>query len=618
MPTSEASSPSCIAPSAIPSAEELRQKLLQQIFEFNTDKNTPQDLRIHVTGLTLEEGAVFECDPSPDTEDPGSQAPHNTSQNSPPVPPSAILDTDNHSPKTPETQPEHETPKSKEELAYWREKKIKLRDFQCEKETLEMEGRRRAAKEQVDARWQERALKDWRENKAKIKHDIVPDADGNNERINHDIERDEDVLREAAIDKDVTNGRIAPKGDKKKSPPKGINQLAESRRKLNKEWAIRGGHRIAVRQNDESMRNDLLRSVNRAITAAEGVVLKGAEQFMDFVNGDGAWNDTTEGGIKYINEDSRVRDEHSLAYSRSGHAPPLLVEAETESRRRHGNEYGNGSPVSEERGRRRARAARDTSPHWQAHKRKQERAAEDPLRSTRRTSLPEASPLHHGRKHANDVLRKDVPVETFRLAQEAEKRPFVFSPGANIQIPRMSPLVPKVVKPQPKPEPLPVIFPVPAIRDSRLLPNESPAQWKVRTQRETANAKFEKEKSEYEGEVEAATKDEQAGLKGILKRDGKGKGKAIAWADEPTDSKGENEINLREKTLSFNERADQEELRILDKKRAKREGKYKCLATESKIERGNMAARQRAEELAEKLLRGGGGSEDRTHTAAGR
>ncbi|KAJ8065831.1 hypothetical protein OCU04_006494 [Sclerotinia nivalis] len=475
-----------------------------------------------------------------------------------------------------------------------------------------MEGRRRAAKEQVDARWQERALKDWRENKAKNKYDTVPDADGNNERINHNIERDEDVLGEAAINKDVRNGGIAPKVDKKKPPPKGITQLAESRRKLNKEWAISGGHRIAVRQNDESTRNNLLRSVNRAIAAAEGVALKGAEQFMDFVNGDGARNGTTEGGVKYINEDSRVRDEHSLAYPRSGHAPPLLVEAETESRRRGGNEYGNGSPVSEERERRRARAARDTSPHSQAHKRKQERAAEDPLRSTRRTLAPESPPLHQGHKHANDVLRKDVPVETFRLAQEAGKRPFVFSPGANIQIPPMSPLVLKVVKPQP------IIFPVPAIRDSRLLPNESPAQWKVRTQREIANAKFEKQKSKYKEEVEAARKDEQAGLKGILKRDGKGKDKAIAWADEPTDTKGENEINTREKTLSFNERADREELRILCKKRAKREGKYKCLATESKIERQNMAARQRAEELAEKLLGGGGGLEDRTDTAAGK
>ncbi|CAD6456905.1 3000802a-aa7e-4831-b9d0-99827151b752-CDS [Sclerotinia trifoliorum] len=612
MSTSEASS-SCATPRATSSPEELRQKLLQRIFEYNTDKNTPPDLRIHVTGLTLEEGAVFERDPSPDIEDPGSQAPHHA-----PVLPSAILDPNDRSPKTPETQPEHETPKSKEELTYMLGAKIKLRDLQREKETLEMEGRRRAAKEQIDTRWQERALKDWRENKAKVNYDTVPDAGGNNERIHHNIDHDEDVLQQAAIDNDLGSGGIGPIVNKKKSPPKGINHLAESRRKLNKEWAISGGHRMAVRQNDESTRNNLLRNVNRAIAAAEAAALKGAGQFEVVVDRDGARSDTTDGEAKYTNKDSRFRDEHYLASPGSGHAPPPLVDAETESRRRGGNEYRNGSPVPEERGRRRGRAARDTSSDSQTHKRKQERAVEDPLRSTGRTPPSKGPPLHQGHKHANDVLRKDVPVETLRLAQEAEKSCFVVLPGANIQIPPMSPLVPKVVKPQTKLEPLPVIFPVPAIRDSRLLPNGSPAQWKLRTQREMAKANFEKDKSKYKAEVGAARKNEQAGLKGILKRDRKGKDKAIAWADEPTDSEGENMINPREEMVSYNDRADQEELRKLDDKRAKWEENYKCLATESKIERENMAARQRAEELAEKLLRGGGGSEDRKDTATGK
>lgn len=272
--------------------------MLHRIFEYNTDKNTPPDLRIHVTGLTLEEGAVFERDPSPDTEDAGSRAPHNI-----PVLPGAILDPDDRFPKTPETQPEHEIPKSKEEVTYMLETKIKLRDLEREKETLEMEGRRRAAKEQIDARWQERALKDWRENKVKVKYDTLPDTD-----------HDEDALRQAAIDKNLRGGEIAPTVNKKKSPPKGINQLAESRRKLNKEWAISGGHRIAVRQNDESTRNHLLRNVNRAIAAAEGAALKGAKQFKAVVDGEGARNDTTDGGVKYTNKDSRESETNTLLH----------------------------------------------------------------------------------------------------------------------------------------------------------------------------------------------------------------------------------------------------------------------------------------------------------------
>lgn len=137
--------------------------------------------------------------------------------------------------------------------------------------------------------------------------------------------------------------------------------------------------------------------------------------------------------------------------------------------------------MPEERGRRRAHEARDTSSHSQARRRKQEGAAEDPLRSTGITPLSEGPPLHQRHKDANVVLHKDVPAETFRVAQQAEKGRFVAWPGANIQIPPMSPLVPKVVKPQTKLEPLPIVFPVPAIRDPRLLPNESPAQWKLRT-----------------------------------------------------------------------------------------------------------------------------------------
>ncbi|TGO42852.1 hypothetical protein BHYA_0005g01180 [Botrytis hyacinthi] len=629
--------------STTPSAQELRQKLLAQIFEYNTDANTPSELRIHVTGLTLEEGAIFERDPSPVIKDPGFQTPANASREGPSLC-NAAIDIKSPLPKDSKTPLKREAPESKE-FTHRRDTKIKLRDLQREKETLEMEGRRRAAKEQIDARWQDRALKDFRENKAEIKYNIVPGAGGRDkvvitdmqqtknisgtggvlsgnaidERIEYNIQHDEDSLRQSLID--IINGESGRPNrqttpNRRRSPkiPTGTRQLAESRRKLNKEWVASETHRRAIRQDDESTRKNLLKGVNRAIATAEE---KGAEKFRDFVNGDRAWENTTEVVYNSKDKDSRLRDESPLAYARPEYASPHSARNGPESRGRGENGYAHELLVSEER--ERTAYTEGTLPPVQAHmKQGLPRARANP--QAHNGGLPER-PRREKLYGGNHIPEKNGPPQAFRSTQEEKDRPFVYRPRENIQMPPMSPLDPKVAQPQRRPnsklEHLPVIFPVPAIRDSRLLPSESPAQWKIRSQREAAHAKFEREKSKYQEEVETAKKDEQASPKGILRRDGKGKGKGIAWADKPTDSK-DDDMSSMGKTPSFNQRADQEEFRKLQDKRAIREGKYKCHATESTIERENLAAREKAKALAEKLMRGGGGSEDQRDLRAGK
>ncbi|TGO18220.1 hypothetical protein BTUL_0011g00260 [Botrytis tulipae] len=638
---------STTAPSSTtPSAQELRQKLLVQIFEYNTDANTPSEPRIHVTGLTLEEGAIFERDPSPVIKDPGFQTPANTPREGPSS--YATIDIKSPLPKDSKTSLKREAPESKE-FTHWRDTKIKLRELQREKETLEMEGRRRATKEQVDARWQDRALKDLRENKAEIKYNIVPGADGRDkvvitdvqqpknvsgtggvlsgntidERIEYNIRHDEDTLRQSLID--IINGesgrqnRKTTPDQRRRSPkiPTGTRQLAESRRKLNKEWVASEGHRRAIRQDDESTRKNLLKGINRAIATAEDMVMNGAEQFRDFVNGDRAWENTTEVVYNSKNKDSRLRDESPLAYARLEYASPHSARNRLESRSRGENRYAHELLVSEDK--KRTAYTEGTSPPVQAHvKQALPMARANPQAHS--SGLPEP-PRREKLYGSNHIPEKNGPPQALRSTQEEKDRPFVYRPRENIQIPPMSPLVPKVTQPQRRPNPklehLPVIFPVPAIRDSRLLPSESPAQWKIRTQCEAAHAKFEREKSKYQGEVETAKKDEPASPKGILRRDGKGKGKGIAWADKPIDST-EDDMSSMGKTLSVNQRADQEEFRKLQEKRAIREGKYKCHATESTIERENLAAREKAKALAEKLMRGGGGSEDQRDLRAGK
>ncbi|KAF5877811.1 uncharacterized protein Bfra_002181 [Botrytis fragariae] len=634
--------------STTPSAQELRQQLLAQIFEYNTDVNTPSELRIHVTGLTLEEGAIFERDASPGIRNPRIQTPANAPREGLTSLRNATLDIKSSPPKDSTTTLEREASKSRE-LTHWRDAKIKLRDLQREKETLEMEGRRRAAKEQIDARWQDRALKDFKENKAEIKYDIVPGVDGSDkvvitdvqypksvsgtggvlsgnaidERIKYNIRHDEDSLRKSLIDiingESVRQNRKTTSNRRRRSPkiPTGTRQLAESRRKLDKEWVASEGHRRAIRQDDESTRKNLLKGVNRAIATAEEMVLKGAEQLIDFVNGDQAWENTTEVVYDNKNKDSRLRDESPLAYARLGYSSPFSARNEPESKSRGGNRYAHELLVSEER--ERTAYTEGTSPPFQAHmKRALPRArANTQAHSGGLPEPPRREKLYGG----NYIPEKDGSPQAFRSTQEEKDRPFVYRPRENIQIPPMSPLAPKVTQPQrrsnSKLEHLPVVFPVPTIRDSCLLPSESPAQGKIRTQREEAHAKFEREKSKYQGEVETAKKKEQASPKGILSRDGKGKGKGIAWADKPIDFK-EDDMPSMGKTLSFNQRADQEELRRLQEKRATREGQYKCHATESTIERENLAAWEKAKALAEKLMRGGGGSEDQRDPRAGK
>ena len=625
--------------STTPSAQELRQKLLTQISEYNTDANTPPELRIYVTGLNLEEGTIFERDPSPVIKNPGIQTLANASREAPSSLRNAALAIKSPLSKDPEATFKREAPKSRE-LTHWQDTKIKLRDLQREKETLEMEGRRRAGKEQIDARWQDRALKDFRDNKAQIKYDIVPGADGsdkviitdvqypnnvsgagilsgnsNDDRIEYNVRHSEDSLRQSLIDI-ISNDsgrqiRKTTSSQRRKSPkiPTGTRQLAESRRKLNKEWVASEGHRRAIRQDDESTRKNLLKGVNRAIAAAEEMVLKGGEQLKDFANRDRTWENTTELVSKSKNKDSQLRDESPIAYARPGHASPLSARGRPESRSRGGNWHGNELLVSEER--EGTAYTEGTSPPFQAHL-KQALSKERAESKAHSGGLPE--PPRRGKLYSDIYLpEKNCSPQASGSTQEERERPSVYRPGKNIQISPISPLVPKVTQSQrrlkPNLEHLPVVFPVPAIRDSRLLPNESPAQWKIRTQREAAHAKFEREKLKYRAEVETAKKNEQASPKGILRRDGKGKGKGIAWVDRPTASE-EGDLSSMGETLSFNQRADQEELKKLQEKRAIRDGKYKCYATESMIESENLASREKAKALAEKLMRGGGGSED--------
>ncbi|QSZ34745.1 hypothetical protein DSL72_007600 [Monilinia vaccinii-corymbosi] len=656
IPPTEVSSSSPIAPSTTTSSvQEARQNLLQRIHEYNTDINTPPDLRVHITGLTLEEGAIFERGLSSVTEDPGFQTPTGSPSVSPPLSSELVLDTDGLPSKAPGSatvDAEHGTQKSMEEITRCRARQIKIRDLQREKETLEMERRRRAAKEQVGIRWKERALKDWKENKAKNDYHFVQGADGHDEavikgvhypndgsgsggvseRIKCNFGRGENVNREVVIARGVRNSGnerqvVDVKSNEKRTPPKapkGLKRLAESRRKANQEWIAKEGQRLAVRGNDERTANNLLMDVNRAIAVAAGVAWNGAEHSMDFANGDGPWKNTTELGIEDAHEDSRVRVGYPLENSKPGHAPPLPARLEPKSKTLLGKGHGSWSPELEECGRRRAHRTRDTSPQSQATERhahhhqprandlpeshhRGRRAAEDSKPSTRKLSPPQAPPFHKRREHAHGAVG-DVSKSNFRPVQAAE----INSPGDNVPIPLMSPLVPKVEKVKPKPEPTPPVFPAQGIRDSRLLPNESPAQWKVRTLREKAHGDFERDKLMYKEEAKAVKNNVQAGpTKAILKRDGKGKGKAImiAWAVEPPDNKGEDEMSPIKHTPSFNERADQEELRKLEEKRNKRDGNYRCFATGSKIERENLAARERAEELADTLMRGEGGTE---------
>ncbi|RAL60109.1 hypothetical protein DID88_000734 [Monilinia fructigena] len=372
--TPEGSSSSSIAPSSTsPSAQDARQKLLQRIYEYNTDMDTPPDLRLHITGLSLEEGAMFERDRALVTEDP-EYLPAVSSPDSPPLSTEVVPDTDvlllKDSEPLSELETDHDALKCKEEITRLRAEAIKIRDLKLEKETLEMEGHRRAAEEQVDARWQERALKDLKE-KTKIDYRFVrgvdgrdeatgssevPDENEDRERTENNVGRGEHVIQEVVIDRDVRDSggerRFEEGKTKKSSPkaPKGLRQLAGSRRKANNEWVAKQGQRLAGKENDASTRDDLLMGVNRAIKIAEGVALKSAERLMGFVKGDGVWKNTKEVEDKGNNKDSQAQVGYPHAYPRLGHAPPLPIRPEKDFKPLLGKEHENWPPGQKREG----------------------------------------------------------------------------------------------------------------------------------------------------------------------------------------------------------------------------------------------------------------------------
>ncbi|KAB8297379.1 hypothetical protein EYC80_002723 [Monilinia laxa] len=349
---------------------------------------------------------------------------------------------------------------------------------------------------------------------------------------------------------------------------------------------------------------------------------------MGFAKGDGVWENTTSVGDKGKHKDSRARAEYPYAYPRLRHAPPLLTRPEKDFKPL-GKERENWPPGVEERGRRKTHHTLDSYLQSQESERhvhrqhvrantddlpkfhhQERRAAEDSRPFNRKLPPPHAPPLHRN-EHVNEAVKRDVPKSTIHLAQAAEEHAIINFPREDLPIPPMSPMVPKVAK-LPKFEPLPpIVFPVKAIRDPGLVQNENPEPRRSYAIRKKALADFEKSKVKYQEEAKAVKSNVQAGsIKGILRRDGKGKGKAIAWVDEPTDNGGDDEMSLTKHTPSFNERADQEELKKLEEKRQKQEGRHRCLAAVDKIEEQNLAARDRAEVLADTLMRGGGGTED--------
>ena len=174
-------------------AVESRQRLLRQIYEYNTDSTTPAYLKICITGLTLEEGKLFEHGTGPITEDLEYPSPTNSPRPSSFLPLKVSFNMEASHLQIPEEQPadgDSETFKTTKEFK--KEQKIIVRDLQLEKEILEMEGRRRVAKEQVDTRWEERSLKERRENEARIKYNIGRSVDVLDNTTTAGVERPND------------------------------------------------------------------------------------------------------------------------------------------------------------------------------------------------------------------------------------------------------------------------------------------------------------------------------------------------------------------------------------------------------------------------------------------
>jgi hypothetical protein len=434
-------------------AYDRRQTLLKQIYEFNSHSDTPVDLKIHITGLMIDKGSILErghvseqCQitPSPTSEEPTS--PQNIPQS-----------------------------RLGEKSADNGQLSIKLRDLQGEKETLEMEGRRRAAREQADRRYEERCRIDQAENKALSEY-----------------MRFEEVPLDVPSAENGQNADVIPR---RKSPPRGLIPLAEARRKSNREWIYGEKQRRMVTEEDEKIRGTLLEGVVRAIAVVKDVGAEVAKVGREIIMGD----------------DSEISDHGLLPQPIP--VPPMLPSRST--------------------------------PHFQS---------------------------------------------TYRGAEGAAE---------------------KASKVQPKVGPIQNKRPRPSAKNMPLLPQETPVQWKLRMRREEqARNKAEKATEESTNHTESAdqikddAKHKSKHSKSKVRAEDRDSTQQAPKSNETHRNLGAEEVAVsprRKSPPASDHEAEAEQLRELEEKRQKREGKYRCYATRSKIELENAAAYNRAQALAEEV-----------------
>ncbi|KAM3078794.1 hypothetical protein ACMFMF_003726 [Clarireedia jacksonii] len=172
-------------------------------------------------------------------------------------------------------------------------------------------------------------------------------------------------------------------------------------------------------------------------------------------------------------------------------------------------------------------------------------------------------------------------------------------------------------KVQPKVEPLRNKWPRPSVKDTPLLPGETPVQWKLRIRRiELAREKYEKTAENQKSHTESASqiKDEAKHktkhCKVEAQVDNRDSTQQATNLQDTRRKLAVEEVNgrPREKSPPLNDReVEAKQLRELEKKRQKREGRYKCYTTISKIERENVAAYNRAQALAQEVQAEGPG-----------
>ncbi|PQE02893.1 hypothetical protein CJF31_00002705 [Rutstroemia sp. NJR-2017a BVV2] len=431
-----------------------RQTLLKQIYEFNSCVDTPLDLKIHISGLTIEEGSILER----------GHVSEECQITSPPISEEAI----NLQDRTQSVLDE----KSAENVQLL----IELRNLQREKETLEMEGRRRAAKEQADRRYEERCGIDRAENKALS-----------------------DDMRFVEVPSDIPsaeNGENAKTIPRRKSPPRGLISMAEARRKANREWIDGEKQRRMMAEDDEKIRGTLLEGVVRAIAVVKDVSAEVAKAGRDIIMGD----------------DSEMLDHELLPQPTP--VPPMLP----------------------------------------------------PLHPTTR-SRSNSRGVEEAAKTAPKVQSKVGPIQNKR--------------------------------------------PRPSAKNTPLLPQEIPVQWKLRMRRdELARNESEKATEVPTNQTESAGQIEDETKHKSKHRKSKVRPKDRDSTQQATKPSGihcnvpaeEVEVKCRRKSPpASDQEAEAEQLRELEEKRQKREGKYKCYSTRSKIELENAAAYNRAQALAEEV-----------------